>query len=355
MTTPEHTSYEMRAGDLQVDQLFSVRHKPQLQEVFELVAMPPEVIAALDDISTLDVVVEQTQPWVQGDHFRPKNPRPINPAHSERLYELYAEIGMRDEQRLAPGHYDEIIVPGAVQASNLSRTGLLARMLRGADGQQPLVTTQNIRLLGGQRYLFPEIEKADVEQTFDQIARSGLQDPWFERIRQTNDISKMWETDALRLAAIATLGPIALRRVLLRVNESVEYNLELDPESEGNLDAEALLGYEFSYSDMNISLMHTLAVPRPNGAPRHTTEACVKDWLERYEPAEGARIGFIGGNPHLERMARATVRILIKEGRDDLVLVAAGPAASSQRTHPHYLGEIARSLFEDQRDLRLAA
>src|SRR5688572_30505729 len=106
---PEHAPIEIRAGDLRVDQLFSVHHKSEIQEVFELLEMPEEVIRAVGNAAMIDTVVGHTQPWTEGDHFRPENPQHVKAERSDRLYELYGALEMRDAIWLPSGHYHDIL------------------------------------------------------------------------------------------------------------------------------------------------------------------------------------------------------------------------------------------------------
>jgi hypothetical protein len=351
MITPEFTPQQVGAGAFEADQPFFVRNSQPLQEILEYGRAPTEVVASLDDPEALAedreavrALVNHTQRWAKGDHSKPEHALNIDPVHTNRLHELYVDVGMRNEVLLAPGHYDTVLVPGAVQRGNVRRVDLLRRSVDLVDGiGRPLVAVDEAVLLGGQRHMW-ELEKEDFEETL--ILLDGVDDPWLDYIREVKDISKLWETDGLRLAAMAKLMPLVLQQVVLRPEEERiiikdGFQSEVDP----------LQGYVFTYKSMVVSLMHTLAVPRANGDPRHTTEACVEDWLLRHNPPVGAHIGFIAANPHLERMVRATRRLLTRLGRSDLKLIAAGSAAPDPLGHGHFYGETARNLYEDWLDL----
>ncbi len=322
------------SGPLPATPSFYERHHSDLSLLFDMVGVPAKAA------SSLDMAVAFTQPWVKGDHSRPESQVIVDPVYNGELRSLYARFGQIDEVILPPGDYHEIIIPGAVQRGNRRRVGLLQRVIQN---DRFGVTTGHATLLGGERHLFPEVEKTDIEETLATIDKQGIRDTWTQSIRHTS-VDELWETDGLRLAALEKLGPLVLEKLNLRPHNQSDFS--------GN---GLLLGYEFTSKDVSLSLMHTLAVDRPNGERRHTTVSCIQEWLQYRQPPEGALIGFIGANPHLERMGRATVATLRTEGRGDLQLVVAGPAAVPGLGHGHYLGEIARNLYEDQRDARLIA
>jgi hypothetical protein len=322
-----NTSHELETDILSsVEGSFFVRNQEGLAELFDIVGVPDEALTSIDE------AVKHTQPWVKGDHSRPGYQFDISPADNSKLHDLYARFGQKDETMLPSGPYHEIIVPGAVQRGNRRRLELLRRAVSEHE-----VTTSHITLLGGERRLFPEVEKDDIETTIDTLARRGSLEPWVESVRNM-DVANLWETDGMRLAALEQLGPLVLK------------NTAQSDRCTTTNEADSAEGYEFMWNDIAVSLMHTLAVDRPNGERRHTTEACVRDWLQRHEPPQAARIGFIGANPHLERMGRATRTVLEAEGRGDLQLVVAGSASPPELGHGHYLGEIARNLYQDQHD-----
>jgi|GEM_PF-4370148 len=315
----------------QIQLTFFERHQAGLAEVFDTLEVPE---AAKTD---LDVAVEHTQPWIKGDHGRQGHIFNVATEASDRLYDLYAQFGQRDEVQLPAGQYDEVLMLGGLQAGNRRRLNLLRRAMEDPD-----VQIDRIALLGGQRYLFPEKEKDDLWDAVEGIGNRG--GTWVEHA-QRQPADKLWETDGIRLAAIEQLGPMVLKRMDLRL-----YDISEAPE-------DPLAGYEFDLNGTPVSLTHTLAVARPNGDKRHTTEACMVDWLERRHPGpeQAATIGFIAANPHIERMGRSSQAMLHANGRDDLQLVVAGSAAPASLGHGFFLGEIARNLYEDQRQLRSQA
>lgn len=311
--------------------LFFERHHSGLQEVFDIVGLPEKAG------TSLGAAVNLTQPWIKGDHSRPGYSFDIKLHEHDRLQELYAGFGQRQELMLPSGRYDEIILLGGMQAGNCRRLELLNRALT-EHGVEP----KRVSLLGGQRLLQPEKEKSEIESGLQQIVERSDSETWAAKM-QSRHVAELSETDGIRIAATQALGSLTLRRIDLRFDRP--------PTPEG---PDHLKGYELEWNNIPVSLMHTLAVDRPQGERRHTTEACVEDWLQRRQPRQHARIGFIAANPHIERMGRATARMLREAGRPDLELVVGGSVAADNLSHNYYLGEIARLLYEDQQDSRLA-
>lgn len=305
-------------------------HYDALQEVFEGMALPP------NETATLDGAIELTQPWLKGDHSRPGYALEVPAQHHDRFYEIYDELGMKQELPVPAGEYHDIVLLGAVQAGNRRRVSLLLNSLEEAG-----ITTGHVSLLGGQRRLFPEKETDDVAASFAELDEQGWHTEWSKNVRDL-PVSELWETDALRLAMMEKLGPLALDRLVLRNNDSSLHD-EADPIS----------SFEFTWQGIPVSLIHSLAVERPNGDARHTTDSSVADWLERRQPPDGANVAFINGNPHAGRMGKTILNRLRAAGRSDLRIAVAGSAASPNLGHTHYLREIAANLYED-RKLRLA-
>jgi hypothetical protein len=301
---------------------FYGQHRDQLNRLFQLVQLP---YAALDSLSD---AVAATQPWVKGDHARPNHVFNIDETNSAELHDMYTSFGLRDAQRLSADHYDHTLVLGGVQRGNNHRLEFLHKTFTRGD-----VSTGDIALLGGERRVYPESELTAIDENLRQVA--AIQDSWLDQLR-TTAIENWWETDLLRLAAIARLGGS------LAVNH--ESQLDLSSDSRPHVQA-------FTWRNIPLMIMHTQAVER-QGEPRHTTEACIADWLATAQPVDNARVAFLSANPHLRRMGRSAQASLAAEGRSDIELVVAGPAAYTDLGHSHYLGEIARHLYEDQRLLK---
>lgn len=299
---------------------FLERYQPEVAELFDVLGLPSE--SAQD----LDAAVALTQPWVRGDHFRPGHNHGLSDGQKQQLPDIYARLGLSGEVPLEPGHYDDAVVIGGTQKGNNVRIGFMRDAL-----QNPAVSADHMSLLGGQRKVFPEIETAQIEQTFDVITAQERHDPWVEHLGR-NPEALTWETELMRLSAVAHLGGIALNRINLRLEN-----------------ADPIGSYEFTWKDIPVALIHALATERPNGERRHTTESCFQEWLEQESPPEDARVAFICSNPHLYRTAQSSMAVLRDAGRSDITLVPAGPETTQTSNHALYLGEIGRSLYEDQR------
>lgn len=316
MDQPELLANKIQKPELKTTTFFS-DHFHDYQDLFYVldIEMP----------DSLESAVRITQPWVRGDHSRPVQKfKHFTDAEVAKLLEIYNRLDMVAERPLPKGHYDDIVVLGATQVGNNRRIQFLRKSI---DSGQ--VTTDRIMLLGGQRRAFEEVEKDVLEDNLETITKRGVGDSWIEQLR-TRNISDLWETDLMRVAAITCLGSMALHQLHLRIanQETVE-------------------AYHFNWRNIPIVLQHTLAVER-NGAPRHTTEACIQDWLESYKPPTGARVAFIGAQPHLDRMGLSAKYVLRQSGRNDIQLEIGGSSVANV-TPAFYLGEVARRLYEEQR------
>lgn len=303
------------------DGRFFDAHKPELHELFTVLGMEA------DWSENLDKVVEVTQPWVKGDHFKPEHKLALTPEQSQQARELYRQMGMVDAWPLPSGEYDQIVVLGGTQRANNVRIKFLEAALQSGDVS--LAEQGSVVLWGGQRAMFDGLETPYVANSFKDIQAAGITNPWLE-----NYSGPLSETELLRLSALQHLGNFSVQKAHLRFG-----NAEV-PISRYELAGE---------HGTHIVLLNTPAVVRPNGEPRHTTEACTEQWLEEVQPPIGAKIGFISGNPYLERTARVVQDVLTAHDRADIDLVPAGPAAYSDPDKDYlFLGEIARNIYLDQ-------
>lgn len=316
MNRPELLASQIQKPEVKPNTFFD-KHEEDYQELF--------AVLDIDMPESLDAAVELTQPWVRGDHSRPIHKFKIfSDDEVKKLLSLYERFDMVAERQLPAGHYDDIVVLGATQVGNNRRIKFLRQSLESGD-----VSTDRIMLLGGQRRPFEEFEKDVLDENLASIDQQDTADGW-TNILKTRDINDLWETDLMRVAAITQLGSLSLRQLHLRIanQETVE-------------------AYHFNWHDIPVILQHTLAVER-NGAPRHTTEACIQDWLESYTPPRGARVAFIGAQPHLDRMGLSAQHVLHQMQRDDIRLEIGGSSVANI-TPAFYLGEIARRLYEEKR------
>lgn len=309
---------------------FYERNRLYLTEVFAALKKPQEALDNLED------AVSVTQEWIGGDHTRPNYEINVNPGVSDKLRELYARMGLLDEKQLPPGHYEQIILLGAKQAGNNRRLNMIARMLGGG-----LVTTDRMVWFGGERV--KELDEEDITgRNLSELNQRDITDTWTNRVLNHPGNIK-WETDLIRLAGAVQLGPLALKQMHLRV---------LSPTRETKSfirvpGADPISHYELEWEGVPVTLLHSQAVSRPNGQARHTSESCAEDWLDIVPPSEGARVGFVTGNPHIERASRSVHAKLLKAGHADVDFIGAGSAANPLQKHQIFLGEIARNLWED--------
>lgn len=301
---------------------FYRRNRVHLPEFASLFDLDPSVTESLESL------VDATQPWVQGDHTRPENRAQVTEAEGERLHKLYRLLGLKDRRPLEPGHYDYLLVLGGIYRGTNRRLAFLRESLEKGN-----VTTDQIVFLGGEREVYPEVENALIAEHIEQLRGSSQKDPFVRGIigdRFAKATGIRHETDLFRLAAAVQLGALALTSETGR-------QLQL-------IYSQAKNG---KHIDTPITLLHTQAEPRPNGKPRHTTEACIRDFIHTLGPKRMARIGFIATNPHVERTTRSAQRNIDFLGRADLHLLPAGPGALDIYTHELFRGEVARLLYED--------
>ena len=299
--------------------------RDNLGAMADILGMPP----ALTD--SLEIAIELTQPWTRGDHSRPEAAIALSQQQRAELQPLFAQFGLTSRQNLPEGDYAHILVPGAVQKGNNGRIEFVKDSFQAGT-----ITSNDVVLLGGQRTVFGEVETALLQADLAAIKQAGTVDTWVEALG--DDVDKLvWETDFMRLAAVKHLGVLPLKELHLRT---------VDTASAARGDA--VQQYEFEWHDMPLRLLHTLATQRSNGSARHTTESCVKEWVGLAQPAEGARVGFVASNPHRARMAKSARRALASIGREDIQLIAAGPANATGIGDHIFLGEIARNLYEDK-------
>lgn len=288
---------------------FYDQHQESLARLFELVGVKAEAADSLED------AVAATQPWVRGDHIKPEQRFEIDESDEGELTELYDEFGLVRGYDLLPRRYDQILMLGGTYWGTNHRLKFLREAMEHGG-----ITTDKIMLLGGEREIFSEEIPAicdDLENMDPGAAREDI----------------YWETDILHLAAIKQLEDVVALNPIEISDETGHQRPHLQ---------------EFSWNGVPLTLMHTLAVER-NGQPRHTTEACMVDWLQTASPKPDAVVGFIAANPHTIRVGRSAYAMLSEHGREDIALLPAGPSVLQRVGHHTYLGEIARHLYEDSR------
>lgn len=314
-------------GEEPGNKTFFELYQPEIQELFDVLGMERTAVANLPQ------AVEATQPWVEGDHFTPKYKTVLEGDQAARALEVYERMGLVDEQLLPHGEYDQLIVLGGTQRANNERINFLKQQLAdGAKVNGPII------LWGGERSRDVEREAAELGKNIANLSdsnHSATQNPWLE-VQRSNKALPENETELLRIAALQLLGNLPLKKMYIR----------LDTEVSGQ---PLISRYEFDYNGQRLILMHTAAVARPQGEPRHTTEACAREWLEALPPKTNARVAFVTGNPYIRRTAQVVQKVLAEQGRMDIELIACGPAAYDNARDYLFLGEIGRNLYEDLR------
>lgn len=296
---------------------FYDRHQATLQEMFAVLQMP-------DAGRSLGAAVEATQPWVQGDHHLPEYVVSLSGVQSAKLATIYDHLGIIQPLALPEGHYDHLLMLGGIHDGNKARLEFIKAALQHGG-----VTSAQLDLLGGERQIYDNVEAAAIAEDIAELAKHEGGQEWLEGL-QSGERQVVYETDSIRLAAAVHLGRLA------RVGKDIDFRRDSSREHI----------YKFTWDDLAVTLLHTRAVARPKGKPRHTTEACVRDWVRHIAPETSAYIGFVARNPHIERVTRVTCEVIKQEGRRDIEVVQAGPAAQTV-DHSLCMGEVARNLFED--------
>lgn len=302
---------------------FFERHQDTLAVLFD--AMGVEKTAA----NSLEAAIAATQAWVPGDHTKPAVPIHIPEGSEKVLQELYTDLGLTDERTLPSGRYDQLLVLGGFQLGNIRRMKFTKKVMESG------VLTNHIVLLGGERQIDPVREIPYINQNMVHIIRgqTASPDPWIRDLA-SGEARLRWETGALRLAATASLGELAL----IAYKQNID-NPQEQPERQ-----------DFAQGNRLVTLLHTKAVARPQGETRHTTEACIAHWLCTVDPPAGSTVGFVTANPYMERTARVVARQIHRHGRADIKLVVGGPAPSPTVVSLGYNREIAYNLYEDGLD-----
>ncbi len=279
-------------------------------------------IVGLEQVSDAKTAYEAFSHWAQGDHARPHNPLRLDGTRATQAHELYDKLGMVSERPLPTGDYDEVIVLGGIHQSNKRRVDYLARQLESKNIQ--LRAGGRIVVWAGERAMFPEKEADLVARDIDTLKQKNAA-AWAENAQDYSETIMA----RLALSTEAKLGNVALKRLHLRLNDS-----------------NPLSYYEF-LGEYPLMLLHTKADERSLGAPRHSTETCTVDWLKTFQPRQDARVAFISSNPFIDRTARVVRRALSEQGREDITILAGGPAVIPETEDSVFLGEIARNLYED--------
>lgn len=298
---------------------FFENNRQSLRELFNLYDLP--------GASTIEEAVEFTQPWAQGDHFLPKHQVEITDQVHAESRNLYEAMGLVQAEVPPVGTYDEIIILGALQRANNVRTEFTAGLLHSGVF---LDKNARVSLWGGGRPLMQTKEAQFTRDRIDVLQRASNLPDRLQKIANIDDISRLTEADLLLLSTQTLLGSLEQTE---KYPESTRFEL-------------------YQSGDITVELMDAPAVARPQGEPRHTTESCAEEWLKHRQPEYGSQVLFISSNPYIQRTTRTAKRAMANNGRDDIEVIPAGPAAYEDASNHVFLGEIARNLYEDLQDLQ---
>lgn len=303
---------------------FFDQHQDTLQQLGAVVGLPNNFLGSFE------TAVDLTQPWVQGDHGHDSYDFNLTENQKTVLQHHFEALGLVEQRDLPAGHYDQILVLGAVHLGNDKRLRYLRQMMDRGD-----ITTDRIIMMGGERKLFEKREPEDVLKNLESLQSKGYHDGWLSNFLN-KPLAEIDETDLLRLAALDHLGPLAVKQMHLRLGVNDVRSLTVPQHR-----------YEFEWRNIPVLLTHTQATSRKDGNARHTTEMCIEDWVKTFDPADGSTVGFISSQPHLDRMVRSAGRKLTALNKN-IKLVPGGPGTTFQTGETIYLGEVARNLYEDK-------
>lgn len=322
-TAPLATPEDLNTRALRLPPFYVARQ----QEIRELGRL-----AQLDLPDTdLSQLVAATQPWAQGDHFAPTHTAHLDESGREACVDIGQRLGMIDAWRAPAGQYDRVLILGGEQKSNDSRIDFALSQLTRSDVS--LSEHGSIVTLGGERAYREREVPYIIEDHRRAIKRRPL-DAWLRDKKSYKDIRT--EDDMLRLALIARIGSMALRKEVQR------------PDGTGKISHRY-----FSSTAGPLLMVNAVPVVRPLGDKRHTTESTLAEWLAYDTVPVESKLLFISSNPYIERTTRNLRNILARLQRPDLRVEACGPAALIDNTVvERVLGEVARSIYEDQLDIK---
>lgn len=270
---------------------------------------------------SLTELVEATQPWAQGDHFKPDDPVLLDHVREKKAWEVFDSLHMLGEVTPIAGEYDSILVLGGKQGTNRRRVGFLKRYLD--DSTVRLSDKGRITLLGGNRPLADD-EIVDFKYALQQKVPG---DTWVEHQKESDIASSFTEALGLRAAAL-DMGDLILSQMHLRVG--------LVPPSH-----DIISQYQFR-GKYPVDLINSNPVERSlGGDPRHTTESTIA----AVSLPEHARVLFVSSNPYIARTLM-NARSVLSAKYPDTEIVGCGPAILPNADVQLCFGEFARLVYE---------
>ncbi len=299
--------------------------------------------------------------WIGIEHGNDAAKDQFTPEQYAAAMPLFARLGLAAEMLPPAGtHFDDVIVLGGTTQANYRREAIAHKSI-GELG----ITTERITLWFGQRLRFDrDGTKQDILSTLGRFAGNFIaKNPWVRRQLQT----KRWEigegddpwealfADETALGRAAMLKQIpggetaAPHRIDLQVTDvtGAEDPTALVPTPAEGAPAQLITDYRFDVDGQEIIIVNAAAVARKQGSPRHTTDSCTVEWLERHAPPENARVLFVTSNPHTLRTAQDMQLRLRECGRSDIELFVAGAGPPENPPIQLFLGEIGRLIDND--------
>lgn len=299
---------------------------------------------------TLDGLVEDTQPWVKGDHLEALNPVQTTAEQREQVLADFHKLNMTEAVIPPGGVYDHVIILGGMMRANYERTAFTHAQLNRTEDPMLVREGGSIVFWGGPREANTEKEAIPTTRLLDEIHSDVVSaEPWVQRQRELSVGQRVHtETDQGRLSLLRYFGPAAVAsQIHLRLGsgkplEQVShYVMRNAPVSNGEL--QVINAPSVSRAQMQ-------------GKDRHTTKSCAEEWLTMLNGSQPERVLFVTSNPYVQRTTNDVRRVLQEAGMGSVELVGCGPAAYDDAPSTLFFGELGRMLWNVRKErLDLAA
>lgn len=314
---------------------FFAPYKKELQALFEVLGKQDEWS---DDPRQMLSYLRSK--WIGREHGNSTQKDQFSEAQRAAAMPYFEMLGLTNEDipDITNSHLDQMIIMGGLNPINYRRLSFGLELLKSSSA-----TADTIVFCLGERPRYPG------DGTNEEIL--GLnghnpdgdvrENPWVKELAEQGAFGNpssygLNETDMGRIAMLRLLG-----------NDLMPYRIEKDAVNP----TRQIKDYYFkTNTGQEIILINGAAVDRGNNrVQRPTSKSCSIEWLERHAPKNHAKVLYVADNPSLIRMTMDTYAVLRDHGREDIELIAAGPAPYATQSIQTYLGEIARLIDKDVR------
>jgi hypothetical protein len=283
--------------------------------------------------------------WLGTDHLNGKGKVQLTPEQEAAAWSVIDATGHC--RRVDPPKntvVDDSAVIGATAFTNFDRSDQFRR-----SREELGFVTPSVRLWGGER------ARSAADGPVDDIIAAAFRDdpsaaeatPWAKRQAEfaSSDPERALDTEtALGRISLPRLveggGLLVPHRVNLAVTDLKDPHAGV-PQAIAYAEDDVtkytrprnIVDYHYVAADgLDITVMNAPAVPRINGAPRHTTDSCTQEWARNYPIRQNGRLGLFVSGPYTFRMGLDIRRELNNAGRPDVQIVMA--AAPMRRNMP---------------------